>query len=78
MPIYEYRCENCGAEFETLVFTPRDIMSVACTTCGSDKVSKLMSGASVLQGDSGGGSCGSGPCDYNPGSHTCGGGCGCG
>lgn len=78
MPIYEYHCDDCGAEFETLVFTAQDIVNVACESCGSGSVTKLMSGAAVGHGGAAGGECGGGACDYNPRSHSCGGGCGCG
>ncbi len=40
MPIYDYRCEVCGLEFEELVFTSLDV--VGCR-CGSSKVTRLMS-----------------------------------
>jgi len=32
MPIYEYRCEDCGTKFEKLVRRNGD--SVACPSCG--------------------------------------------
>ena len=41
MPIYEYRCEKCEARFETLVFSSTE--EVRCDTCGSEKVTRLMS-----------------------------------
>ena len=80
MPIYEYHCDECGAEFEALVFTAQDIVNVVCTACNSSNVMKLMSAAAVGHGggSASAGDCGSGPCDYNPRSHSCGGGCGCG
>ena len=39
MPIYEYRCEACDDDFETLVFGSQD---VTCPKCGGP-VHKLMS-----------------------------------
>jgi putative FmdB family regulatory protein len=32
MPIYEYRCEDCGSKFERLV--RRDTGPVECPSCG--------------------------------------------
>ncbi len=40
MPIYEYRCRKCGAEFELLV---REATNIACEACGSKQADKLMS-----------------------------------
>lgn len=40
MPIYEYKCPECSAEFEELVFgneTP------SCPQCGGDKAERLLS-----------------------------------
>ncbi len=77
MPIYEYKCDDCGTEFEALVFSAADMMAVACKKCESPKVVKLMSGAAV--GHSGEKSpCSTGACDFSPSRHSCGGGCGCG
>ena len=47
MPIYEYRCEECGAVTE---FLQRSIVvseKVMCENCGSDKVVKLLSAVNV-------------------------------
>lgn len=67
MPIYEYKCQECGNEFEELVFNQE--ATVACPKCGSEKTAKLMS-ACAIQPDgqslnldavpSGGGGCGGG------------------
>lgn len=40
MPIFEYRCEGCGNEFEALV---RSNTQPACPQCGSAQVDKQLS-----------------------------------
>lgn len=40
MPIYEYRCNSCGTDFERLL--KRTDEKVACE-CGSDKVTRRLS-----------------------------------
>ncbi|HEV2790863.1 MAG TPA: zinc ribbon domain-containing protein [Solirubrobacterales bacterium] len=40
MPIFEFECKDCGACFEELVASPRD---VACTACGSARTERLYS-----------------------------------
>ena len=40
MPIYEYTCEECGENFEELVFGDE---VPACPKCNSDKTHKLLS-----------------------------------
>ena len=71
MPIYEYGCLACGAQFEKFMQTPTAVM---CPTCESDRVSGRLSVVGVKVGArmsdapsapmGGGGGC-------------CGGGCGC-
>ncbi|MFA5074109.1 MAG: zinc ribbon domain-containing protein [Nitrospirota bacterium] len=41
MPIYEYHCADCGADFEKLVFGSPS--TVACEQCGSEHTRKRMS-----------------------------------
>ncbi|WP_147822228.1 FmdB family zinc ribbon protein [Salidesulfovibrio onnuriiensis] len=41
MPIYEYKCRECGAEFEELVSSRGE--NPECPRCGSPKTEKLMS-----------------------------------
>ncbi|MBN2653912.1 MAG: zinc ribbon domain-containing protein [Nitrospirae bacterium] len=41
MPIYEFSCDKCNAEFSTIVKATED--KVVCPVCGSDEVSKLIS-----------------------------------
>ncbi len=62
MPIYEYKCNSCGAEFEKLVFGSQ---KVTCPDCSSDDLTKKFSvfGMSGVEkpfaGSSGCSSCGS-------------------
>lgn len=42
MPLYEYKCKECGCEFEELAsFIEADKM--ACVNCGSTRTERLMS-----------------------------------
>jgi putative FmdB family regulatory protein len=41
MPIYEFRCEECGTEFEELVKTGST--PAACPSCGSERVRRVYS-----------------------------------
>jgi putative FmdB family regulatory protein len=61
MPIFEYRCKNCGEKFETLVFSSQT-EPVKCEKCGSEQTEKLMStfassGVSNSSGSYSGGGC---------------------
>lgn len=46
MPIYEYRCEACGAEFEELLRSA-DADGVVCRQCESARVTRLLSAFAV-------------------------------
>ncbi len=41
VPIYEYRCAACGADFEELVRGPS--AAVACPTCGDERPERRLS-----------------------------------
>jgi len=43
MPIYEFRCPNCGHVFEELIFRQSEIEELTCPTCGSQGINRLMS-----------------------------------
>ena len=43
MPIYEYRCEECGEGFELFVRSPSRQAEPTCPECGSQKVKKSVS-----------------------------------
>jgi putative FmdB family regulatory protein len=70
MPIYEYACLACGAEFEKLVQRPS---AVVCVSCQSDRVSRRLSLVGVKVG---GRASESAPAPMGGGG-CCGGGCGC-
>lgn len=42
MPIYEYRCEDCGKRFEYLARTLSDHPTV-CPACGAEHLTKALS-----------------------------------
>ena len=44
MPIYEYACQACGNQFETLVRTGD---TPACPACASTELEKLLSGVAI-------------------------------
>jgi putative FmdB family regulatory protein len=55
MPIYEYRCEDCRERFERLRLTiGQDADDLACPTCGSREVRRLISVVAVHGGEAGG------------------------
>jgi putative FmdB family regulatory protein len=44
MPLYEYRCEACGHEFELLVSAGR---TPTCSNCGGEQLERLLSSFGV-------------------------------
>ena len=58
MPIYEYRCTQCGVKYEKIVFSS-SAPAPACPSCNSDEVEKLIS---VPGGMGGSSSEATGPC----------------
>ncbi len=56
MPIYEYRCSQCGEVSEIFHKKVQPDENVVCLHCGSKKLEKLVSApARVIMGTSGGG-----------------------
>ena len=43
MPIYEYRCKECGEQFEKLVRLSASTSEIECPKCGQQKAEKLIS-----------------------------------
>lgn len=48
MPIYEYRCLECGSTFEKIVSLNTEVKE--CQTCHSPRVEKLFSAFAVQAG----------------------------
>ncbi len=42
MPIYEYKCNECGEKFEVFVFTHADT-NISCEECGSGNTERVLS-----------------------------------
>jgi putative FmdB family regulatory protein len=40
VPIYDYRCQACGHQFEAIVLKPR---AVTCPACASENLERLLS-----------------------------------
>lgn len=51
MPLFSYRCADCGVESELLV---RGQEPPACPKCGSTRLEKLLSAFAPVSGASGG------------------------
>lgn len=43
MPIYSYKCEDCGAEFDILVGVGKGAEDLKCQKCGSKNIKRLPS-----------------------------------
>jgi putative FmdB family regulatory protein len=43
MPIYEYRCHDCGAKSSFLVGMTSKAVDIVCQRCGSSRMEKLVS-----------------------------------
>ncbi|MGH7167672.1 MAG: FmdB family zinc ribbon protein [Nitrospiraceae bacterium] len=52
MPLYEYRCESCGEQFEVVQPVTVKAEETACPHCRAQKATRLMSSfASKIVGD---------------------------
>lgn len=72
MPIYEYECKKCGEVTELLVGVgAAGKKKPACGACGSKRLERLFSAASIVSKGAGGAPAGGG----GP-SSSCGGSCG--
>ena len=71
MPIYEYRCEDCGTKFEKLVRRAAEGSEVECPSCGQKHLKQEFSTFAAHAGGSQKSSeapmCPSGGMCHNPG-----------
>lgn len=51
MPIYEYRCKRCNAEFSALIMRSEDESKIRCERCTSTKLTRLLSRFSYNQSE---------------------------
>ena len=72
MPIYEFRCLKCEADFEAIVFGKND--KVTCPTCNGDKLERLMSSFGFKSGGSRGNENSVSPSASSSGCASCAGG----
>lgn len=67
MPIYEYKCMDCGRKFDLLIF--KNDENVECPACKKSNVSKLfstfasISGKNEIPSECATGGCQTGKCD---------------
>ncbi|MCU0248499.1 MAG: zinc ribbon domain-containing protein [Bryobacter sp.] len=62
MPMYEYRCEQCGKQFEQLRRMSEADTGVVCPACQSQDVARLLSTCAFSGGSASGGGAPSGGC----------------
>ena len=43
MPLYEYRCDDCGTKFEKLVRSSTVVADIACPKCGQHHLTQELS-----------------------------------
>ena len=43
MPIYEFRCRDCGKKSEVITFRVSETVSPTCTKCGSERMDRVPS-----------------------------------
>jgi putative FmdB family regulatory protein len=49
MPIYDYKCQECGEVAEIYLNSVDGSRPIACPACGSEKMQKLISAFQMLQ-----------------------------
>lgn len=47
MPLYEFHCNNCSAEFTLLRRMEEATAQASCPTCGSTDTTRLISGCAI-------------------------------
>ncbi len=63
MPMYEYRCQECGRQYEQLRRMSEADQDLKCPQCGSENVKRQYSACAIgagSAGSSGAGACGGG------------------
>ncbi|MGB9803318.1 FmdB family zinc ribbon protein [Desulfofundulus sp.] len=55
MPIYEFRCLNCGRLFEKLFLNPNEKVEIRCPQCHSDSFERVISRVNYVDKSGAGG-----------------------
>ena len=72
MPIYEYKCSDCGQTSEFLVGIGRNSDDLACRSCGGSRLEPLLSApATVIGGQPSAHPTGSTCCGSDPSKQGC-------
>jgi putative FmdB family regulatory protein len=73
MPIYEYECSDCGKVNEFIINVGRNSDVLKCSSCGGEKLEKMISAANHSMGFSAGSAApaGSTCCGSTPGVKGC-------
>ncbi len=50
MPLFEYKCKDCGKRFEKLILGNRDV-DLICPECGSEKTERQLSTFATTSGN---------------------------
>jgi putative FmdB family regulatory protein len=61
MPIYTYKCQDCGEEFDLLVGVVKDQEKFKCTKCKGENLKRIFSAFGVGRSTSASGPSCSGP-----------------
>ncbi len=51
MPIYEYRCGECGKKVTVLTLRASEAVAPVCDRCGSERLARLMSRFAMVRSD---------------------------
>ena len=51
MPIYEYRCQECGKRFEMIFLSAQQTSDIQCKYCRSKNVERLISRVRVIKSE---------------------------
>jgi putative FmdB family regulatory protein len=55
MPIYEFKCLECGEYFEFLVMKTEETVEMACPKCKAENFERILSGTNYAMGEGAGG-----------------------
>lgn len=51
MPIFEYECQNCMCQFQSLIMKTEEAESIVCPDCGKTELRKLVSRVAYHQSE---------------------------